>query len=257
MKEKIQNILKKNFELILSNNYMINNNIDKRNSFRYKTLSKNNSNSSFNSNNSNSSFSNNKNINRNKGRNTKKNFNPIHLYKGKNAPKKLNSKNIFVNSTFNSENKYNKSFNRINHKKVKIRNELSSKDKQKQDLLHKNNNIINKCFKDDKRFLEKKETNIIKFIKTKTRKGIKEEKTYIIENKDINIFNIDINKNNNSMIYYNIDSLNNESNNKNRGINSINNDKINPNLNSITNKFKKPIVMIQNFTNYKRKNLEN
>ena len=179
------------------------------------------------------------------------------LYKGKNALKKLNSKNIFVNSTFNSENKNNKSFNRINHKKVKIRNELSSKDKQKQDLLHKNNNIINKCFKDDKRFLEKKETNIIKLIKTKTRNGIKEEKTYIIENKDINIFNIDINKNNNSMIYYNIDNLNNEYNNKNKGINNINNDKINLNLNSITNKFKKPIVMIQNFTNYKRKNLEN
>ena len=166
----------------------------------------------------------------------------------------MNSKDIFVNSTFNNENKNNNSFYRINNKKVKIINKSSSKNKKTKNLVVKNNDNTN-IFKNDKRFLEKNETNIIKFIKTKTRNGIKEEKTYIIENKDINIFNIDINKNNNSMIYYNIDNLNNSSNNKNNGVNIINNDKINPILNSLTNKHKKPFVMIQNFTNYKRKNI--
>ena len=114
-------------------------------------------------------------------------------------------------------------------------------------------NNKNKIKKDANNLLknkDKKETNIIKLIKTKTRNGIKQEKTYIIENKDINIFNIDINKNDNSLICYNIKQINN-GNNK----NNLNNDDIqnsNSIMNKTMNKYKKQLEIINNFTNYKK-----
>ena len=116
---------------------------------------------------------------------------------------------------------------------------------------YKNNYLIN-----NKKSMKKNETNIIKFIKTKTKNGIKEEKTYIIENKDINIFNIDINKNNNSMICYNIDNINNTHYNKDNinENNSFKKEKINSIIKNSLKKYKKPIAMINNFTNYKKKN---
>ena len=116
---------------------------------------------------------------------------------------------------------------------------------------YKNNYLIN-----NKKSVKKNETNIIKFIKTKTKNGIKEEKTYIIENKDINIFNIDINKNNNSMICYNIDNINNTHYNKDNinENNSFKKEKINGIIKNSLKKYKKPIAMINNFTNYKKKN---
>ena len=248
LKEKIQNILKKNFELILSNNISVDSNKKRNSNFR----NKNSSDCSFNSNYSNSSFSNKK-----KKTNTNKKINSACLYKGKYNKRKLNSKDIFINNTFNKEMKYNNDSSTKNRlKKIKLKNEVSTKQKRKNNLLY-NNHInyfdISKSLDEKKKNFKKNETNIVKFIKTKTRNGIKEEKTYIIENKDINVFNIDINKNNNTTYFYNTDSLDNGSNKK----LVVNNGRYNENKNLINNiilnKYKKPIQMIQNFKNYQKK----
>jgi len=241
LKQKIQYILEKNFELILSNN-LLNNNVPKRNSFRFKSNSKNNSNCSFNSNYSNSSFSTNKNINKNinnsKGRNNKKIYSSI-LYKGK----QLDSKYIYSNNTFNKGYINNKLKKKNSNKKILLNNTMSSL-KNKYKTRINNNNAF-------KRRTNKNETNIIKIIKTKTGNGVKQEKTYIIENKDINIFNIDIDKSNNSLICYNIKQINNgEKKNKINNIIDIQNS--NSIMNSTMNKYKKKFEVIKNFKYYKK-----
>ncbi len=105
-------------------------------------------------------------------------------------------------------------------------------------------------------------------IPSKTRNTYNLEKIYIIDNKDINILNMDDNKNkdiNNNSVYeivkykkkdddYNED-LNDENyehdNNENSIKNNIDNSLIN---NNIINKHKKPLGIIQDFSKYKRKN---
>ena len=82
---------------------------------------------------------------------------------------------------------------------------------------------------------------------------MKQEKTYIIENKDINIFNIDINKNNNSLICYNIDKINTDECKNNKNGNNIIADNNNLIMNNSFNKYKKQFEVIRNFKNYKRK----
>ena len=249
LKEKIQNILEKNFELILSNN-LLNKESNKKNYLRIKSNSKNSSNCSFNSNCSNSSSS-----RKNYNNKIKRNIFCSCLYKGNRNYKKLNSKYIFSTSSFNKDYKINNhSFtNEINKKKI-LKKKFSPKEKNKKNIL--NNNYNNKLIKNKINNLEKNETNIIKFIKTKTRNGMKQEKTYIIENKDINIFNIDFNKNNNSLICYNFDKLNNEYNN-NQNSNSINIGNSNSIMNNTSNKYKKPVEVISNFKKYKRKKIFN
>ena len=252
LKEKIQNILEKNFELILSNN-LLNKESNKRNYLKIKSNSKNSSNCSFNSNCSNSSSS-----KKNYNNKIKRNIFSSYLYKGNRNYKKLNSKYIFTTSSFNKDYKINNnSFtNKINKKNI-LKKDFSPKEKNKKNNI--NNNYNNKLIKNKINNLEKNKTNIIKFIKTKTRNGMKQEKTYIIENKDINIFNIDFNKNNNSLICYNFDKLNNEYNNNqnNQNENSINIGISNSILNNTSNKYKKPVEVISNFKKYKRKKIFN
>ena len=242
LKEKIQNILEKNFELILSNNLL--NNV-KRNSYRNRTNSKNNSNSSFNRSYSNSSCS--KKINKNDEVKINAKIHSSWLYKGNHQGnhniKKINSKYIFTNNILDKGNKSNTSLKKYNtNKNFSLKKENSN-----------NKNVKNKCLKNLEKHFDRNETNIIKFIKTKTRNGVKQEKTYIIENKDINIFNIDINKNNNSLICYNIDKINTDECKNNKNGNNIIADNNNLIMNNSFNKYKKQFEVIRNFKNYKRK----
>ena len=236
-----------NFELILSNN-LLNKNSNKGNFFGIKSNSKNNSNCSFISNYSNSSNSNKKDYN-----NKIKNIFSSCLYKGNRNFKKLNSKYIFSNSSFNKDYKINNnSITNEIHKKKILKKDFS-KEKNKKNFI--NNNYKNKLIKNKMNNSEKNETNIIKFIKIKTGNGMKKEKTYIIENKDINIFNIDFNKNNNSLFCYNFDKFKNEYNNNNKNENSIHIENNNSLVNNTFSKYKKPIEAISNFKNYKRKKI--
>lgn len=244
LKKKIQNILEKNFELILSNN-LINNNYENRNSTKIKSSSRHTSNHSLNSNCSNSSLTKKKNINFKKGRNNKNIISSSCLYKGKHFFQKLDSKYIFSNSTFNNKYINNKSVKKNTNKNGLLNNTVT--------LLNNKNKVQksdNKLLKNKRKNIDKKETNIIKFIKTNTRNGIKQEKTYIIDNRDINIFNIDINKNNNSLICYNIKQINNG--NKNINLNNFDIQKSNIIKNNNMNKYKKQFEIISNFKNYKK-----
>ena len=254
LKEKIQNILKKNFELILSNNNLLNI-TDKRHSFMGNSTHKNrnSSNCSFNSNYSNASYTIKEQKINNRVRNNKK-VGSTCLYKGNYNYKKLNSKNIFANNTFNKENRNNNSFSKNKHKKIILKKEVSPR--KKENLIFQKYVEDNKRLRNKKPNIKKNETNIIKFIKRKAGISTKEEKTYIIENKDINIFNIDINKNDNSMIYCNIDNFNNCSNNKIIGKNSIDKEDNGGTMNNTLQKYKKPIAVINNFKYYKRKNID-
>jgi hypothetical protein len=242
LKEKIQNILEKNFELILSNNLL--NNV-KRNSYRNRTNSKNNNNSSFNRSYSNTSCS--KRINKNDEVkiNTKKLSSCLYKgnHQGNHNIKKINSKYIFTNNILDKGNKSNTSLKKYNtNKNFSLKKENFN-----------NKNVKNKCLKNLEKHFDRNEANIIKFIKTKTRNGVKQEKTYIIENKDINIFNIDINKNNNSLICYNIDKINTDECKNNKNGNNIIADNNNLIMKNSFNKYKKQFEVIRNFKNYKRK----
>ena len=235
LKEKIQSILEKNFDLILTNTLLKNNNISNDKRYSYKKLS--------NSSNDNS-----------RRRNI---YSSPLLNKIRNS-KKINFKNIFDNNSTLNKSNHLKEKNII--KKISINNNKNKNTNTKKNIKIANNR-----------------NNIIKLSKSNTKNGIRQEKTVFIENKDINIFNIDINKNNNSLFCYNIDNFNNEfqhkkikkekigfnyENNNNDNKNKINNNfEMNENkqfiMNSSLNKYKKPISIIQNFGKYQRKSIEN
>ena len=311
LKERIQSILEKKLNLILSRN-ISNNKINDIHSISEKKLNskKNNNNKANNeiffvneySNNNNYNKSNNSynvdaistsnysNSNKksystshmNHNKKIKFNSKPSSLVK-KNKWKKINSKIVFnknpstlkKNIYPKKEKEENKTKNYINKKDIKFQNNNNNRI---DDIFYNNNSK-----KTNKEYNNNNEIRLNKFIPMKTRIDETFQKTYIIENKDINILNLgsgDISKEikiyngtdddiNNMNGNYGDDNLYYKINNQNVGIDSndeavnyINNNNNNFIINNkanltFVNNHKKPLVVIQDFSKYKKKNIAN
>ena len=317
LKERIQSILEKKLNLILSKNIANNKKYDihsiseknlnskknntANNEIIYVNTYGNNSNKSSNSYNgdaistSNNSNSNKKSYSANHLNNNKKNkFNskPSTLVKKNSKYKKINSKIVFnkntptlkkiIYTTKEKEKEENKTKNYIYKKDIKFQNNNNNK----MDDLFYHINYNNNSKKTIKECNNNNEIHLNKFMPMKTRIDEAFQKTYIIEDKDINILNLgsadtskeikiyngkddEINNMNgiygDNNFYYKINSQNAEIDSNDETVNYMNNDNIftinNKSNLTTTNNFvkiqKKPLVIIQNFSKYKKKNIAN
>ena len=296
LKQKIQDILGKNINFILFKN-LLNQKIKNNNTHNYTEKSysiknekkRNNILTNINSINNNYSFNCNikSNIN-NSNTNDKKNISAGHnkkvkptcLIKVNKNNKNINSKNIFGNISLR-KNKQNKN---INYNKISNKS-FTNKTKKytlKKDLLlinsfKPNNNITfanyntNPHKNVNKHKNKDISINLNKLFTSKAKKEYNLEKIYIIDNKDINIFNVDdnydktINNNNDACenmkdkkkdgynsigLSLEIDGHNNNDNRINNINNNIDNSLL---MNNTINKNKKSLAFIKDFSKYKRK----
>ena len=316
LKERIQSILEKKLNLILSKN-IANNKINEMHSISEKKLNSkkkyrqtneiifpstysNNSNKSSNSLNGDAiSTSNNSNSNKkcysanhqNDNKKNKYNYKPSSLVKRNNKCKKINSKIVFtknpptlkknIDTRKEKEEKETKTKNYIYNKDIRFQN---NNNKMNDLFYYTNYNNYSKKAKKD--YNINNEIHLNKLMPIKTNFGETLEKTYIIEDKDINILDLgsedtskeikiyngtDDNINNmngnceDNNFYYKINNQNTEIDSNDETVNFMNNNKVfsvnnKANLvskNSFVNNHKKPLIVIQDFSKYKKKNAAN
>jgi hypothetical protein len=317
LKERIQSILEKKLNLILSKN-IANNKKNDMHSISEKNLNSkknntanneiiyvntygNNSNKSSNSYNgdaistSNNSNSNKKSYSTNHLNDNKRNkfiSKPSTLVKKNSKYKKINSKIVFnkntptlkknIYTTKEKEKEENNTKNYIYKKDIKFQNNNNNKMDDLFYHIHYNNNskkTIKECNINN-------EIHLNKFMPMKTRIDEAFQKTYIIEDKDINILNLgsgdiskeikiyngiddDINNINgiceDNNLYYKINNQNAEIDSYDETVNYMNIDNVFPKNNktnlvakkSFVNNHKKPLEVIQDFSKYKKKNIDN